>query len=480
MLMTYFTHKVKGLMLFLFVFSFLNIIHAAPEDSAYYDIKIKLTGIKTSKVVLGFYLGEQTYVVDSTNVDTLTGDIHFKPIRKLAQGVYFVAHTEGVVFDIILADEIDFSITTNISAPYDSAKIAGSTENAVFFNYMKTLQKTESEINQISAMIGMLQQAKADMSVIKEQQQKMNARYSGLEKYTQSIIRQAPNLFTSKLLNISTMPVVPSELTPFTNDKANPAYWFYFRQHFFDGVDFKDNRLVRTVYFARRLEQFLGYMTNNSDSVKTQLDFILEKTHPYPAFYKFSLQWLTSVFDNNIDKMPNADAYLVHLVEKYHRQSDSGTDKYMLERLDYKANAFKNALIGQTAPNFSLPNTEGVKKTLSDIDAEYTLVVFYSSLCGHCRDAMPKIQGALQNIDNKKLKVMTVCTDGVREAWLFFLTDMKMTNWINVLDEKPETDIQKKYVTWNLPVLYLLDKDKTILANRIKPEKLPDLLRGVF
>ena len=480
MLMTYFTHKIKGLMLFLFVFSFLNIIHAAPEDSAYYDIKIKLTGIKTAKVVLGYYLGEQTYIVDSTNVDTLTGDIHFKPQRKLAQGVYFVAHTEGVVFDMILTEELDFSIVTNILAPYDSAKIQGSKENAVFFNYMKTLQKTESEINQISGMVGMLQQAKADMSVIKEQQQKMNARYIGLEKYTQSIIRQAPNLFTSKLLNISTMPIVPPELTPFTNDKPNAAYWFYFRQHFFDGVDFNDSRLVRSAYFARRLEQFLGYLTNNTDSVKTQLDFILEKTHPYPAFYKFSLQWLTSVFDNNIDKMPNADAYLVYLVEKYHRKSDSGTNKYMLERLDYKANAFKNALIGQTAPNFSLPNTEGVQKSLSDIDAEYTLLVFYSSLCPHCQEAIPKIQGALQNIDNKKLKVMTVCTDGIREAWLPFLTDLKMKNWINVLDEKPEAEIQKKYVTWNLPVLYLLDKNKTIIANRIKPEKLPDLLRGAF
>ena len=480
MLIEYFTSMKKGFILIIIIFLFPNFIHASPEDSAFYDIKIKLKGIKMSKVVLGYYIGEQTYAVDSTHVDTVTGEIHFKPTCLLAQGIYFVANTEGVVFNFILADEHDFTINTHISAPYDSAHIEQSVENAVFFNYMKVLQKTETEVNQISTMVDMLRQAKAENTVIKEQQQKIIARYAGLDKYTQSVTRQAPNLFTSKLLNISTMPVVPSELTPMTNNKPNAAYWYYFRQHFFDGVDFNDMRLVRTPYYAKRLEQFLGYMTNNTDSVKTQLDFILNKTHSHPAFYKFTLQWLTAVFDDNIDRMTNADAYLIHLVEKYHRNTDSGTDKYMLERLDYKANAFKNALIGQTAPDFSLPDTEGVLKSLWDIKADYTLVVFYSSLCTHCRETLPNIQNVLQNMGDKKLTVMTVCTDGVREAWLPFLKELKMTNWTNVLDTKPETDIQKKYVTWNLPVIYLLDKNKTILANRIKPEKLADLLRGVF
>ncbi len=477
MLIEYFTSMKKDFILLIFLFFFSNFIKASPEDSAYYDVKIKLTGIKTAKVVLGYYLGEQTFVVDSTKADTITGEMRFKPTRRLAQGVYFVANTEGVIFNVILASENEFTITSNIFAPYDSANIDHSVENSVFFNYMKRVYKTQEEVGQISAMMDMLRQAKADKNVINEQQQKITARYAGLEKYTQSVIRQAPNLFTSKLLNISTMPVLSSELTLLNQGKPNPAYWFYFRQHFFDGMDFTDNRLLRTPYYANRLEQFLGYMSNNTDSVKAQLDFILKTAHPNLEFYKFTLQWLTSVFDNNIDKMPNADAYLIHLVQKYHRKTDSGTDKYTLERLEYKVNAFKNVLMGSPAPNFALPNTEGVLKSLADVKADYTLVVFYSSLCSHCREAMPKIQSALQNIDSKKLKVLTVCTDGVRTSWLSFLEEMKMKDWINVIDKQPDTDIQKKYVTWNLPVLYLLDKNKFILANRIKPEKLHEILR---
>lgn len=476
MLIEYFPTMKKAFILFIALFLMPNFIKASPEDSAYYDIKIKLTGIKTSKVVLGYFLGEQTFAVDTAQVDTITGNIRFKPNRPLAQGVYFVANTEGVIFNMILANENDFTITTDITAPYDSAKIEQSIENTVFFNYMKTVQRIQNEINQITAMTDMLRQAKADKSVINEQQQKITARYAGLEKYTQSVARQAPHLFTSKLLNISKMPVVPSELTLLKNDKPNPAYWFYFRQHFFDGVDFTDKRLVRSPYYANRLGQFLGYMTNSTDSVKAQLDFILTKTYPNTEFYKFTLKWLTAVFDDNIDRMPNADAYLIHLVEKYHRKAESGTDKYTLERMEYKVNTFKNVLIGSPAPNFELPNTEGVLKSLAEVKADYTLVVFYSSLCSHCREAMPTIQNAVQNMDSKKLKVFTVCTDGVREPWLSFLEEMKMKDWVNVIDKQPDTDIQKKYVTWNLPVLYLLDRNKTIVANRIKPENLHELI----
>ena len=341
MLIEYFSTMKKAIIPFIVLFLLPHFLKASPEDSAYYNIKIKITGIKTAKVVLGYYLGEQTFAVDTAQVDTSTGDIRFKTTRKLAQGVYFVAHTEGVVFNLILATETDFSISTNISAPYDSAKIEHSVENAVYFNYMKAVQKVQNDISQIDGVTDMLRQAKADKSVINAQQQKITARYAGLDKYTQSVIRQAPHLFTSKLLNISTMPIVPTELTQLKNDKPNPAYWFYFRKHFFDGVDFTDKRLVRSPYYVNRLGQFLGYMDNNTDSVKAELDFLLNKTQPNAEFYKFTLKWLTAVFDDNMDRMPNADAYLIHLVEKYHRKAESGTDKYTLERMEYKVNAFK-------------------------------------------------------------------------------------------------------------------------------------------
>lgn len=481
MLIEDFTLVKKVFTFILFTIFLPNQIEASPGDSSYYDIKITLNGIKSPKAMLGFYVGDNTYIVDSTQTDTKTGAMRFRPNRPLSEGVYFIANTEGILFDIILAGKTDFTIVTKVTAPYDSAIIDNSQENIIFFDYMRTLQKTQTEISQTHAMMDMLKRAKADRNTLLEQQLKIRTQYESLEHFTKNLILNNPTLLVSKLLNMTTTPSVPSDVAPILeNKKPNPAYWYYFRQHFFDGIDFTDKRLLRSPYYTKRLEQFLGYMSTNVDSVKKQLDFILEKTRTSPDFYRFSLQWLTAVFDNNLDKMYNADAYLVHLVEKYHRNLDSGTDKYTLERLEYKVNAFKKALIGSPAPLFSLPDTEGRIKSIADVNADYTVLIFYSSLCSHCRTAMPNIKSALQYVDSSKIKVFTVCTDGMREPWLAFLDEMKMKDWTNVLDTKHDSEIQKKYVTWNLPVIYLLDKNKNILANRVKHDNLPDLLRGLF
>ncbi len=481
MLIEQFTFIKKTTFIIFFAMILPNFTIASPGDSSLYDIKLTINGIKTSKILLGYYVGETTFIVDSTEADISSGAMRFKPNRPLAEGVYFVATMDGILFDIIITGKSEFNIETKINNPYDSAHIKNSKENAVFFEYMRVLQKTQVEVSEIHSMLNMLRRAKADRTSLNEQQLKIREIYEQQENYTNNLIKQNSPLLVSKLLRMTLTPSVPSDVSPLLdNKKPNPVYWFYFRKHFFDGVDFTDKRLLRSPYYTKRLEQFLGYMSTNPDSVKSELDFILNKTRTSPDYYRYTLQWLTAVFDNNIDKMYNADAYFVHLVEKYHRNLDSGTDKYTLERMDYKVNAFKKVLIGSPAPPFALPNTEGVMKTLTNIKSDYTLLIFYSSLCGHCRTVMPKIQSALQYVDASKVNIFTVCTDGERDSWLAFLEEMGMKNWTNVLDEKLNTDLQKKYVTWNLPVIYLLNKDKTIIANRIKPENLPDLLRDLF
>ncbi len=481
MLIEEFTTMKKVFIVFLFLLSLNNTTTASPGDSLNYDIKITLNGIKTPKTFLGFYVGDQTYIVDSTVADLETAALRFKPSRPLAEGVYFIANTEGILFDLILAGETNFTIVTKIAAPYDSAQISKSKENTVFFDYMKMTQKVQSEVMQIRSMISMLRRAKADRATLYEQQVHIKEKYEALDKYTQTTIKQNPSLLVGKLLNITTTPLVPSDVLPvLDNKKPNPIYWSYFRQHFFDGVDFTDKRLLKSQYYTKRLEQYLGYMSPTTEDVKAELDFVLEKTRTNPDFYRYTLNWLTAIFDNNLDKMYNADAYLIHLVEKYHRNLDSGTDKYVLERLEYKVNAFKKVLIGSPAPVFSLPNTEGVNKSLSDVPSDYTLLIFYSSLCTHCRANIPIIQNSLLYTDSSKLKVFTVCTDGQRAPWISFVEEMRMQNWTNVLDSQPDSEIQKKYSTWNLPVVFLLDKNKNILANRVKVENLPDLLRGLF
>ena len=470
----------------LFFFSFSASLKAAIADSSVYDIRLTVKGLKAPKAVLGYHFGEQNFVVDSTNVDTVTGAMRFATRQKLAEGVYFVAVTEGaakgILFDFILANDHDFSIKTDVNAPIDSANIDDSLENIEFFNYQKKARTVQTEINGIRSMLQMLQRATKDRAVLAEQEQKIAEKMTELDVFTAAQIQKYPNNYTTKLLKLLQKITVPAYLQPYSADKKpNPQYVLWYRQHYLDGMDFGDERLLRSPYYVARLSQFLGQIVAPApDSVRLYVDVILAKARTKNlTVYQYTLRWLTNLFDSNIDK-PNADTYLVHLVEKYQHAPDAGTDKATLERLDYKAVAFKPNLVGNVAPPILLPDTEGVQKSLADVKSAYTLLVFYSALCTHCRESMPKIQQALQMTDSTKISVFAVCTDGLKDPWRAFLTEMKITNWLNVLDTKTDSDSQKKYATWNLPTLYLLDKEKKIIAKRLKAEDLPDLIKTIF
>ena len=467
------------------VFSFLPKINAA-ADSAIYSISIAVKGLKSSKAVLGYHYGDQRFVVDSTTVDTSTGFFSFKTRQKRAEGMYFVALTEGaakgILFDIILTTDHNFSIETHVNAPIDSANVSKSLENIQFFSYQKRVKLMQTELADMRSTLQLLQRATKDRAVLAEQEQKMTEKAKELDVFMGDQIQKYPNSYTTKLLKLLRNPTVPSYLQPYSNDKKpNPNYVFWYRQHYFDGMDFSDERLLRSPYYVARLNQFLGkIVVPLPDSMKTYLDMLLEKAHSKNgAVYQYTLRWLTNLFDSNIEK-PYADTYLVHLVEKYQHTPDAGTDKTTLERLDYKVAAFKPNLIGNAAPPFSLPDTEGALKSISDVKSDYTLLVFYSALCSHCRETMPKIQQALQMTDSTRISVFTVCTDGLTDAWKAFLTEMKMGNWTNVLDAKTDSDIQKKYATWNLPTLYLLNKNKEIVAKRLKSEDLSEIVKAIF
>jgi peroxiredoxin len=483
-------HFATSLMRFvvIFIISFLSFSPAAKAaaDSSIYNIQFKIRGLKATKVVLGYHFGDQNFLVDSTNVDTLTGSLRFASRRKLPEGVYFIAHTEGsskgILFDFILAGDRDFLIETTVNAPIDSANIDRSMENIQFFNYQKKARQVQTGIADMRSMREMLQRAKADRATLMEQDKKMYEKAQELDVFTVGQIQKYPDSYTSKLMKMLRNPTVPSNLKPYSDDKKpNPNYGFWYRQHYFDEVDFSDERLLRSPYYTAKLGQFVGQIVPASpDSMTYYLDFLLEKTRTRNlTVYQFTLRWLTNLFDSNIEK-PFSDTYLVHLVEKYQHAADAGTDNATLQRLDYKVVAFRPNLVGNTAPPILLPNTEGSFVNLSDSKSDYTLLIFFSALCKHCKETMPKIQQALQMTDSSKISVFTVCTDGLKEAWKDFLSEQKMTNWTNVLDTKTDSDIQKKYATWNLPTLYLINKEQKIVAKRLKAEDLPEIVKAIF
>jgi thiol-disulfide isomerase/thioredoxin len=471
--------NAKNCCFFIAIFLCVNFQKVAAQTT---HLEFEISGWNVSQATLGYHFGGQYFAIDSTNFDTVSGKISFHFPKKLPTGLYFLGNTGGgILFDFLMTNDTFLRIKTAANMPYDSAKIEEkSEENRIWFGYQRTSRLVSQQIETLKATESLIRQATTDTAVWNEHQRKMRDAQAQLDAYSHAQISIHANTFAAKILN-TTLPLeVPADIAPKTADGRawNPVYLHYLRQHFLDNIDFSDENLLRTPYFTVRLQQFLTrIIPSQPDSVRHYLDLLLARgrVQTKPVVYQFMLQWLTNLFDTNLETIVNGDAYLLHLVEKYHHEPDSPTEKTTLERLDYKAKSFKSNLLGSVATDIFLPDSSGKMCRLSEQSNRYTLVIFYSSLCDHCRETLPKVKDLLTNYPN--VSVFTVNNDGFNVPCIEFLKTLNAPNWVNVLDESAEKSaIQSKYPSFQFPSFYLLDDQKRIISKWFKFDGLQKIL----
>jgi peroxiredoxin len=469
-----FNTKILRSIATLFCLAFFSALsHSTPLDTIPYDLKFKVKGLKEKQCYLGYYVGPQTYIVDSAKVDTLTGAVRFNKEQGLPEGLYFLASEKGIYFDFIVSGRKEFTIETIGEMPYDSATITKSDENKYYFDYVRFVNQKQLEIAQLKEKYNLLKRATKDKAVFEELDKLIAAAYQNVEVKANEIIAAHPDLFVATLLKSSKIPKV--DLPTFLDGKPNPAYQYAMRTNFWSNFDFTDSRLMRTKLYASKLQIYIEQVTPpRIDSVKQSADCILGLTKPNLEFYQYTLRWLTQKVDGNTESL-YAESLFVHLVDKYHHQALSGTDKYSLERMDYKANLVRPNLLGQFAPDIKLPDSTGLIQSLYELKADYTVLFFFSSLCDHCRKATPIVKSVCEQYEAKGIKVFAVNTDGISAPWKEFISSNNL-RWTNVIAEL-ESPTQKAFAAYNLPVIYILDKNKKIIVKKIKAEQLDSVLK---
>jgi thiol-disulfide isomerase/thioredoxin len=116
-------------------------------------------------------------------------------------------------------------------------------------------------------------------------------------------------------------------------------------------------------------------------------------------------------------------------------------------------------------------------KTLYQVNAKYTVLVFWASDCGHCQTEIPKLQENLKELKGQiDYKVFAVQTKEDYEAWRKFIIDKKL-DFINVFDPIHLNNLKERFDIYSTPVIYILDKDKKIKAKRLGSEQVVDMLK---
>ena len=461
---------------FLFIFSF------TIADAQGYKVTLKAPQYNGGLAYLTYYYGKSMNVEDSAIVNS-KGVAVFQGKDKVLPGVYsIVLPGKTKLFDFLIANKQIINISVpDTSDIINTVVIIGAEENPLFQQYQKYASE-KGKLLQRELLAYKNSTSKEDSAAHEKKYQQLN---DELNIYRDNIIKDHPkSMLATLLISMKPVPVLYSH--PLTHEDS-VANFQYYKKHYWDGITFMDDRIIRTPFFLPKLEQYYRNVVSPvPDSIIKESDYMLLLARSSPEMYKFLLNWLTDEYI--YPKYMGQDAVFVHLFEKYHSKGvSSWLNKKQLKTISDRAYMLMANLIGEQAANLEMVDSSGKNFPLYNITSDYIVICFWDPTCGHCQKQVPRLDSIYNaKWKNEGVKMYGVLTETKDlEQWKKFIKDKNLGNWINVY----ETDAQKKitedskqasykqlYDVIQTPTLYLLDKDKKIIAKKLTMEQMDDVL----
>jgi peroxiredoxin len=433
-----------------------------------YRIEVHLLGAPDSLFYLAHYIGGNTYLDDTAFVDK-TGKAVFAGNLPLPAGIYIIAGQKNNKYlEVILDENQDFSISGDVTLAPSGVKFTGSGENEWFYEYICRNTDHHMKVSALNTRLERFKDLPDSLQYLSGQIERSAAEFGS---FRDDMIRKHPGTLLSTILRAMKEPDLIQALPDRGGVSDSTRSYLYFREHFWDEVDFHDERLVRTPLLFKKLEKYFDQVVvQHPDSISMEADKVIDMARSNKEIFKYCVWYLTSKYETS--NIMGFDAVFVHMVNRYYASGEAfWADKALTERLVRKADELAPLLIGKTAPNLILMDTTGGFVSLHHTAADYVVVVFYETDCGHCKKEMDELREFY--VDNPfGLQVYAACTDTSLADWKKYVRDNRL-GWINVNATRSITaDYHRLYNVVMTPTLFVLDRNKTIIAKRLRTEQL--------
>jgi thiol-disulfide isomerase/thioredoxin len=466
-------------------------------------LKFKVEGMKDTTVFLAKYFGPKLYYADTT---ISKGSVFQFDGAKQKPGMYAIVRGGSILFEFIHDNEAVDMYVADQKDMVTSMKVNKSINNEVFYKYILFMTANKKKMTELTKQYDALPADSPEREKLKEQSKLLNKEVLAYQK---KVVADNPGRFIASLI-ILTMEV---DLPDFPKDEkgvitdSNYVYNYYIA-HYWDGVNFKDPRIINAPVYHNKLEKFFskeGGILQIPDTITKYASWMLNQMDMVDQenkVFQYTLSHIVNKYANM--QIMGMDRVYWYLGANYYCAPNTKAYWMTPENLDdfcEKVNKVGRTLIGNFAPMLILTDTtEQNWINMYKVEAEYTVLYFWDPNCGHCKKTTPKLQTLYEEKFKKRgIEVFAVAkaTGDDFVAWKKFIRDNKLS-FINVGLTKsvydqamkdPRPLLQKTtleslnysdtYDVYSTPRIFVLDKDKKIKFKQIGVEQLEEIMDDI-
>ncbi|MBP9990865.1 MAG: DUF5106 domain-containing protein [Bacteroidales bacterium] len=436
-----------------------------------YQITVTIHNTADSMLMLGYYHIEHTYVIDTAFINK-KGQFVFQKDKTLDPGLYFFCNQKGEFAEFaIYNDKPFFKFETDAADWTANMKVTGSEENELMFNYHRTNAKIYEET--------MSKKSQMDSAAFKTYYQEQRKKMSDFDR---EFMNAHPRHILSVMMRAERD--VPVPLVNEQGDSLSQKQRFdYFMEHYFDSMDLGDPVFLRTPksVFHRKITEYLDkYLKGAPPEVITPyIDSMIARARPAEKTFHWLIHFITEKYLQS--GVMGYDAIYVHMVKRYYETGEStlSSPSFVDEQV-VRANKWEKLLIGKVAPELILYDTLGIAHSLHGLPNKYTLLVFWSPTCGHCKTMVPALYKKYLEYKDKYdiagFAILSEPDEPTTPLWKKFIRDHNF-DWINLDGGVANIDWHDVYDVITTPQIFLLDKDKKIIGKHLNADLFEKILQ---
>lgn len=438
----------------------------AGADSTLIDVTA--TGAAAGKIKLIAVLGDQNFIIDSSIVDA-NGHFTIKRKKPLPAGYFYFLLPNGKNFAILLdKNEQFFTLKANVNDFAGTMQVTNCLNTDLLYQNFRFQGAQEAELNQLSATLKKSAPGSPEYVTAKTRQEALLA---DRKKHLDDIYAAHPNALFTKFKQAGANPDYVEFKKP-NGDMDTVRQVVYYRSHFWDGVDFTDERLIHTPVIANKLKRYMKELTpQRPDSIIAVADELIRRVMPYKPYFQLFSNWIALQYENTKTTVMDGEAAYVHIINNFFTPELAFWDtRENIEKLRKHAWEMEASLLGKKGPDVRAKNQYGYEKSLYEITAPVVVVFMFSPDCEHCQKDADAIEALYKKWKPQGVEFFGIGVNTNETDWKMFIEKHKFS-FTNVYDPTNRAIYAKYYVDIT-PELYVLDKNRTIVAKNLHAEQL--------